>query len=173
MFRSLFIYSSTDGHTKTICENIISYAPSTSSIKLISLNEVSNIKISEYDKIIIGASIRYGRHNRKVLDFVKKNKNALDLKKTAFFSVNVVARKLEKNSPTTNPYVIKFLKKTNWKPNNIAVFAGKVDYPNYNFINKNIIRFIMMITNGPTDTSQSFEFTNWEEVKKFAKDIKI
>ena len=141
MFRSLFIYSSTDGHTKTICENIISYAPSTSSIELISLNEVSNIKISEYDKIIIGASIRYGRHNRKVLDFVKKNKNVLDLKKTAFFSVNVVARKLEKNSPTTNPYVIKFLKKTNWKPNNIAVFAGKVDYPNYNFINKNIIRF--------------------------------
>ena len=53
MFRSLFIYSSTDGHTKTICENIISYAPNTSSIKLISLNEVSNIKISEYDKIII------------------------------------------------------------------------------------------------------------------------
>ena len=173
MFRSLLIYSSTDGHTKTICENIISHALSTSSIKLISLDEIRNIKISDYDKIIIGASIRYGRHNRKVLDFVKKNKNILDLKKTAFFSVNVVARKLEKNSPTTNPYVIKFLKKANWKPKNVAVFAGKVDYPNYNFINKNIIRFIMMITKGPTDTSQSFEFTNWEEVRKFAKEIEI
>jgi len=173
MFRSLLIYSSTDGHTKTICENIISHALSTSSIKLISLDEIRNIKISDYDKIIIGASIRYGRHNRKVLDFVKKNKNILDLKKTAFFSVNVVARKLEKNSPTTNPYVIKFLKKVNWKPKNVAVFAGKVDYPNYNFINKNIIRFIMMITKGPTDTSRSFEFTNWEEVKKFAKEIEI
>jgi len=173
MFRSLLIYSSTDGHTKTICENIISHALSTSSIKLISLDEIRNIKISDYDKIIIGASIRYGRHNRKVLDFVKKNKNILDLKKTAFFSVNVVARKLEKNSPTTNPYVLKFLKKTNWKPKNVAVFAGKVDYPNYNFINKNIIRFIMMITKGPTDTSQSFEFTNWEEVRKFAKEIEI
>ena len=72
MFRSLLIYSSTDGHTKTICENIISHALSTSSIKLISLDEIRNIKISDYDKIIIGASIRYGRHNRKVLDFVKK-----------------------------------------------------------------------------------------------------
>tara|TARA_Y100001958_G_C21018534_1_gene395990 strand:+ start:203 stop:661 length:459 start_codon:yes stop_codon:yes gene_type:complete len=152
---------------------MISYASSTSSIELVSLDEASNLNISQFDKIIIGASIRYGRHNRKVLHFVKKNKNLLDLKKTAFFSVNVVARKLKKNSPATNPYVIKFLKKTNWKPKNVAVFAGKVDYPNYNFINKNIIRFIMMITKGPTDTSRSYEFTNWEEVKKFAKDIEI
>ena len=63
------------------------------------------------------------------------------------------------------------LKKTNWKPNKLSVFAGKVDYPNYNFINKIVIRFIMMITKGPTDINNSYEFTNWENVRKFAKEL--
>ena len=104
--------------------------------------------------------------------YVIKNIHILETKKTAFFSVNVVARKEEKSTPETNPYVKKFLAKTKWKPDKVAVFGGKVDYPNYNFVNKNVIRFIMMITNGPTNTDNSYEFTNWEMVKKFALELK-
>ena len=29
----------------------------------------------------------------------------------------------------------------------------------------------MFITKGPIDTSKSFEFTNWDNVKKFAQEI--
>ena len=167
----LIIYSSIDGHTKKICETIKENLPSGNKFKLISLDEALYFNLENCEKIIIGASIRYGRHNKKVLDFIIKNKNILDLKKTAFFSVNVVARKEEKSTPETNPYVLSFLKKTNWKPNKLSVFAGKVDYPNYNFINKIVIRFIMMITKGPTDINNSYEFTNWENVRKFAKEL--
>ena len=167
----LIIYSSTDGQTKKICEKIIKNLPSGNKFKLVSLDEALYFNLEKCEKIIIGASIRYGRHNKKVLDFIIKNKNILDLKKTAFFSVNVVARKEEKSTPETNPYVLSFLKKTNWKPNKLSVFAGKVDYPNYNFINKIVIRFIMMITKGPTDINNSYEFTNWENVRKFAKEL--
>ena len=167
----LIIYSSTDGQTKKICETIKENLPSGDKFKLISLDEALYFNLEKCEKIIIGASIRYGRHNKKVLDFITKNKNILDLKKTAFFSVNVVARKEEKSTPETNPYVLNFLKKTNWKPDKLSVFAGKVDYPNYNFFNKIVIRFIMMITKGPTDINNSYEFTNWENVRKFAKEL--
>ena len=167
----LIIYSSTDGQTKKICETIKENLPSGNKFQLISLDEALHFNLEKCEKIIIGASIRYGRHNKKVIDFIIKNKNILNLKKTAFFSVNVVARKKEKSTPETNPYVLKFLKKTNWKPNKLSVFAGKVDYPNYNFINKIVIRFIMMITKGPTDINNSYEFTNWENVRKFAKEL--
>jgi len=67
--------------------------------------------------------------------------------------------------------MLKFLKKTNWEPNNKAVFAGKIDYPKYGFIDKQIIRFIMILTNGPTDTSKSYEFTDWSKVDQFAREI--
>ena len=171
MSKSLIIYSSTDGHTKTICERIINFSNDKDVVKIVSLNEVSKFEISEFDKIVIGASIRYGKHSKELYKFIKLNKNILDRKKNAFFSVNVVARKSEKNSPETNPYIKKFLKISNWSPKKIGVFAGKVDYPKYDFFDKYIIKLIMFITKGPTDISQSYEFTDWSKVDIFAKEL--
>ncbi len=171
MSNSLIIYSSTDGHTKTICERIKSLSKDQHTIRIKSLDEAIETDLSEFDKIVIGASIRYGRHSKLLYKFIKFNKGLLEKKKSIFFSVNVVARKPEKNTPDTNPYVIKFLKISDWKPDKLAVFAGKVDYPKYNFIDKYIIKLIMFITKGPTDTTQSYEFTDWSKVDDFAKEL--
>ncbi len=169
MYKTLIIYSTTDGQTKNICKRIKKISKNIENIKIISLTKISDENLNFYEEIIIGASIRYGKHNSKVYSFIELNKNILKSKKTAFFSVNVVARKLEKNSPDTNPYMKNFLKKTDWRPDRLAVFAGKVDYPNYSFFNKLVIRLIMYLTKGPTDTSKSYEFTDWRKVDEFAK----
>ena len=169
MSNILIIYSTTDGHTKTICERIKKFLINGNFVELLSLEDAKKVDLYNFEKIIIGASIRYGKHSRELYKFINLNKNILDQKKSAFFSVNVVARKPEKNTAETNPYVNKFLKISKWKPNKISVFAGKVDYPNYNFFDKYIIKFIMFITKGPTDTSQSYEFTDWSKVDDFSK----
>ena len=171
MISSLIIYSSTDGHTKIICKRIIDFLKDRNIAKLVSLNDAKNLDLSEFDKIIIGASIRYGKHSEDLYKFIELNKNTLNEKESIFFSVNVVARKPEKNTPDNNPYIKKFLKISKWKPKKIGVFAGKVDYPNYNFFDKYIIKLIMFITSGPTDTSQSYEFTDWSKVEDFAKKL--
>ena len=171
MSGSLILYSSTDGHTKTICERIKNFSKNKEMIKIISLQEEANLDLSTFDKIIIGASIRYGRHSKELYKFIRSNKEILNKKDNVFFSVNVVARKPEKNKPDTNPYIKKFLKISKWEPKKIGVFAGKVDYPKYNFFDKYIIKFIMFITKGPTDTSRSYEFTDWAKVDDFAEQL--
>ena len=133
MLSSLIIYSSTDGHTRAICERIINFSKNKSIDKIVSLNEALKLDISKYDMLIIGASIRYGKHSKQLYKFIKLNKSILDKKDSVFFSVNVVARKPEKNTPDTNPYIKKFLKISKWTPKKIGVFAGKVDYPKYGF----------------------------------------
>tara|TARA_Y100000591_G_C21420097_1_gene491735 strand:- start:80 stop:601 length:522 start_codon:yes stop_codon:yes gene_type:complete len=168
---SLIIYSTTDGQTKKICETIKDNSINKNSYEIISLEDAFNKEIEKYDEIIIGASIRYGRHSPKVYKFIKNNKKFLEKKKSAFFSVNVVARKPEKNTPETNPYIRKFLKKSSWQPKKLGVFAGKIDYPRLGFINKNVIRLIMLITNGPTNTNNTYEFTDWYKVKKFINEF--
>ena len=168
----LIIYSSTDGHTKKICERIANFLNDGNLVKLLSLEDAIKIDLSNFEKIIIGASIRYGKHSKELYKFINLKKNILDQKKSAFFSVNVVARKSEKNTAETNPYINKFLEISKWKPNKIRVFAGKVDYPNYNFFDKYVIKFIMFITKGPTDTSRSYEFTDWSKVDEFSKEFK-
>ena len=171
MSGSLIIYSSVDGQTKTICKRIINFLNDGDIVRLASLDEAIKLDLSEFNKIIIGASIRYGKHSKKLYNFIDNNKIILDQKESSFFSVNVVARKSEKNSPETNPYIKKFLKISKWTPKKVGVFAGKVDYPNYGFFDKYIIKLIMFITKGPTDTSQSFEFTDWSKVDDFAKEL--
>ena len=172
MSKFLIIYSTTDGHTKMICQRIKNFLSDGNLVELLSIEDSKKVDLSNFEKIIIGASIRYGKHSKALYKFINLNKNILDQKKSAFFSVNVVARKPEKNTAETNPYINKFLKISKWKPNKIRVFAGKVDYPNYNFFDKYIIKFIMFITKGPTDTSQSYEFTDWSKVDEFSKEFR-
>ncbi len=168
----LIIYFSVDGHTKKICQRIADLLKGSKKVKLVSINGIKKINLVSFKKIIIGASIRYGKHPRELYEFIRLNKIILDKRQSVFFSVNVVARKPEKNTPETNPYINKFLKISKWKPNKIGVFAGKVDYPNYTFFDKYIIKFIMFITKGPTDTSKSYEFTDWSKVDDFSEELK-
>lgn len=166
MKKKLILYSTTDGQTLKICERIKTIV--SSEIDIVSLDNIKSIKLDLYDLVILGASIRYGKHKLEVSNFVLNNKEVLESKKTAFFSVNAVARKNNKNTPESNPYILKFLKQTNWKPDYVEVFAGKINYPKYNLIDKYIIRFIMWITKGPTNIKNVYEFTDWAKVDHFA-----
>ena len=173
MKKCLIIYSTTDGHTKKICEHIIDQIGGLQETTLMTITDTSHEELTKYDNIIIGASIRYGKHKKEVHEFINKNLDTINSKNNYFFSVNAVARKDNKNTPETNPYVIKFLKQTAWSPTHTGVFGGKVDYPKYRFFDKQIIRFIMWLTKGPTDITKSYEFTDWNSVTTFSKKIAV
>jgi len=168
----LILYSTTDGHTKKICQTLRSVVEQCGhDATLISIDDESQEDLSQFDKIVVGASIRYGKHNKKIFDFVARNRQLLENKPSAFFSVNVVARKPDKNKPENNPYVKQFLKKVPWRPNEVAVFAGKIDYQKYRFLDRLTIRLIMYITNGPTHPKTVADFTDWEKVERFGRII--
>ncbi|MSQ92615.1 MAG: menaquinone-dependent protoporphyrinogen IX dehydrogenase, partial [Gammaproteobacteria bacterium] len=92
-------------------------------------------------------------------EFIRANQALLESRPSGFFSVNLVARKPDKNAPDSNPYVKKFLSKTPWKPRLVGVFAGNLDYPRYGTFDRAMIRLIMLMTDGPTD---------WDEVRRYA-----
>jgi menaquinone-dependent protoporphyrinogen oxidase len=162
------VYSTVDGQTLKICNKLREVLQQNiQEVDLISIDDF-NEDITKYDKLVLGASIRYGVHNDKVIEFIKANKKELDSVKTAFFSVNLVARKPEKNTPETNPYVVKFFKTIDWKPTIVEVFAGKLDYKKYSFFDRKMIQLIMWMTKGPTNTEAEIEYTNWEKVNEFA-----
>ncbi len=172
MAKILIIYSTTDGHTLKICQRLQQVMEQQAhQVTLVSVNDEFNVDMKPFDKIVIGASIRYGKHSTQVYDFIKSNMEILENKPSAFFSVNVVARKPEKNKPETNPYMKKFQKKTAWQPKELAVFAGKIDYQKDSFRDRQIIRFMMWLTKGPTQLDTNMEFTNWEAVETFGQRI--
>jgi len=172
MARILVIYSTTDGHTIKICHVLQQVIEQNGhQVTVVSIDDAGQAALQDFDKIVIGASIRYGKHNQQVFDFIRDNQALLESKANAFFSVNIVARKPAKNRPETNPYLKKFLRQIAWRPRQLAVFAGKLDYPKYGVVDRFMIRFIMWITDGPTDPTTVVEFTDWETVKTFGQQI--
>jgi menaquinone-dependent protoporphyrinogen oxidase len=170
MAKIIILYASTDGHTRKICNRLQQVIEQLGhQVTLVCIDDEAQVDLQTFDKIVIGASIRYGKHSPKITDFINRNKQLLDSKPNAFFSVNIVARKPEKNQPDTNPYMLKFLKKITWHPKELAVFAGKLDYPKYSFFDRTMIRLIMFITKGPTDPTAVIEFTDWQQVESFGR----
>ena len=169
----LILYSTVDGHAKHICEYAQKKLADKKEIVIASMDDYGEYNVADFDEILVGASVRYGYHRKNVYQFVTSNKEELDKKKTAFFSLNLTARKPEKSTPETNPYIMKFLKKVNWEPDIQAVFAGRLDYPSLNCPNRLAILLIMAITNGPKDLSKVHDFTNWAKVDEMVESIMV
>jgi len=167
----LLAYYSVYGYTCKICETMQADLKGRGhQVDVVPLKG-GNADAARYDVIVIGASIRNGKHNPAVSEFIRANQAILQSRPSAFFSVNLVARKPDKNTPETNPYLKKFLARMPWKPRLVGVFAGNLDYPRYGAVDRNVIRLIMWMTGGPTDPRARVEFTDWDEVRRYAAKI--
>ncbi|AJJ11148.1 flavodoxin domain protein [Yersinia rohdei] len=167
----LILYSSRDGQTKTIASYIAKELSATATCEIQDLADVAQIDLSKYQQVMIGASVRYGHFNPSLNKFVNKHIAQLNQMPSAFFAVNLTARKPEKRSPQTNAYVRKFLLSTPWQPTLCSVFAGALRYPRYRWIDRVMIQLIMRMTGGETDTSKEVEYTDWQQVSSFAQDF--
>ena len=170
MTKALFIYSSREGQTKKILR-YIEQELSHLTVETLDLHSAEHIDFEQYDKVLIGASIRYGHLNKRLYQFIERHKDKLESGKVGFFCVNLTARKEDqgKDTPEGSAYIRKFLVKSPWKPELIGVFAGALYYPRYNWFDKIMIKFIMSMTGGETDTSKEVEYTNWKKVALFAQ----
>jgi menaquinone-dependent protoporphyrinogen oxidase len=169
MAHILIAYATTDGHTRQICDRLRQWIEPQGhrvSVKLITDTGAADLEAA--DAVVLGASIRYGKHKPEVAEFIARHRAALEAKPNAFFSVNVVARKPGKDRAEGNPYLQKFLRRIAWKPQRLDVFAGRIDYPSYGWLDRTMIRLIMWMGKGPTDPTSVTEFTDWKRVEAFA-----
>lgn len=167
--KNLLIYSTHDGQTLKIAKVIAQDL--SGDTQVVSLEDAFSLDLADYDKVLIGASIRYGHFNKQLYRFIEANKEVLMAKQAAFYSVNLTARKEGKDTPEGSSYIQKFLQKSNWQPSMIGVFAGALYYPRYKFVDRMMIKLIMTLTKGETDTSKEVEYTNWDNVKRFSQNF--
>jgi menaquinone-dependent protoporphyrinogen oxidase len=169
MSKVLILYSTTDGHTHRVCDVIAAELQRHGNdVTIADMLDEPQPDPADFDKVVIGASIRYGKHAPIVSDTIARRLDALQSRPSVFFSVNLVARKPNRDRADNNPYVKKFLAGIAWQPDEVAVFAGKLDYPAYALADRLVIQLIMWMTKGPTDPSTVREYTDWDQVKRFA-----
>lgn len=166
----IIVYASHDGQTQKISNALGAHLRETGvSAKIIAVEDCTEAMLADSDIIVFGAPIRYGKHLPVMVNFLQQHRTVIDDKITAFFSVNLTARKAHRNTPKTSNYTKKLFKQLDWQPDEADVFAGKIDYSAYGFFDTLMIRFIMWMTKGPTDPNTVQEFTDWQRVTTFAK----
>ncbi|MBA8066041.1 menaquinone-dependent protoporphyrinogen IX dehydrogenase [Enterobacter hormaechei] len=170
--KTLILFSTRDGQTREIASYLASELKELGIYSdVVNLNRTEQIAWQDYDRVVIGASIRYGHFHPALDRFVKKHTAELAQLPGAFYSVNLVARKAEKRTPQTNSYTRKFLLSSPWQPDIGSVFAGALRYPRYRWYDRFMIRLIMKMTGGETDTRKEVVYTDWAQVASFAREI--
>lgn len=169
MARVLITYGTTEGQTAKIAEVIADvmhdhgHDPQT-----VDITGLDDTVPDGYDALIVGASIHMGKHDKHVVDFVRRNLETLERLPSAFFSVSLAAHG---DTQEAQGYVEEFAEETGWHPDKTAMFGGALLYTHYGFIKRHMMKKIARDKPGHlgTDTSRDYVYTEWDAVKRFAE----
>ena len=170
----LVLYMSRGGHTariaRRVCEGV---AEAGGRAEMMDINEAvhEGVEWGRYDVVAFGAPVLYGTYHESVFEFIRQHRAALDARPNSFFNVSVVARTPEKATVEGNRYLQKFLQLSPWRPKDLKVIAGKVDYPSWAWYERIMIQMIMKFTHGPTDPRAVIDYTNWDDVRAYGKHL--
>ncbi|WP_367433126.1 menaquinone-dependent protoporphyrinogen IX dehydrogenase [Snodgrassella alvi] len=168
----LLIYSSRFGYTKKIAQKLeAQWTAAGITVDIVNLADAPILQSGEYDKIIIGASIRYGHYAAALAPWIIRNQHILNSTPSAFYSVSILANKPHRNTPQTHTYTRKFFAKSPWQPQTIGIFAGELHYARYNLIDRYMMRLVMKLNKGETNLNAHIEYTDWKKVREFGEQI--
>jgi len=173
MARILILHSSIDGHTKRIAQRIGAVLASEGHVATLRSADApaAGCEMERCDGVVIGAAIRYGHYAPCLEPLVRDHREAIEARPNAFFSVCLTAGGPGARPKAARRYVDELMGKTGWRPGVSAIFAGALQYRHYNLFTRSVIRLIMTITGGDTDTSRNYEYTDWQAVDRFAEDF--
>ena len=170
----LVLYCSLRGHTarvaRRLCESIVTAG---GRAEMMEIKEAAHegVEWDRHDVVVLGAPVVYGTYDKAFLEFVRAHKAQLDAKPNSFFNLSVVARTPAKATVEGNRYMQKFLKISPWKPKDLKVIAGKVNYPAWRWYDVLMIQLIMKLTHGPTDRRTVIDYTNWDDVDAYGHHV--
>lgn len=122
-----------------------------------------------YIGAVLGASVHQEHHQSNFVQLLKSNHAWLNGIPTALFSVSLAAASIDGESRDEAQKLLDDLAAdSNIEPALTRCIAGALLYTRYDYLKRMIMRLITKREGGPTDTSQDYEFTDWDDVALFA-----
>ncbi len=170
MPRILVVYASIDGQTARIAERIAATLQAMGHEVTVRSHDALEVlwETSTHDAVIVGGAIRYGRHAPGLERMVRDRLADLAGRPSAVVSVCRSAGGPGARPKAARRYLGEFLKRTGWHPPLEESFAGALLYRRYKPFIRFVIRLIMAMAGGDTDTSRDYEYTDWGAVERFA-----
>jgi menaquinone-dependent protoporphyrinogen oxidase len=173
MARVLILYGTTDGHTRQIAESLgDTLRMGGVDADVVDAAEV-NPSVAAYTGVIVAASVHAGRYQRSVEYWVRAHARELNELPTALVSVCLsIAKPSPKVLADLDAIVNRFRKTTGWRPSRVKHVAGALLYTQYNFFKRWLMKRIVSQHGGDTDVSKDYQYTDWQDVKRFAEEFR-
>ena len=121
--------------------------------------------------VVLVAAVRYGLPLPEAEQFLASYRTLREPPQLVLLSVNLTARKPGKDTVEGNVYLRKSIKRHRLAPVLALAIAGRLDYSRYGWFDRQLIRFIMKLTGGPTDPATCIDYTPWGVVDDIARRI--
>lgn len=167
-------YATRDGQSRRIAEHIFRRLAESEMLappQDVAVTRPAPADLAAASVVVLVAAVRYGRHLPEADRFLATYRSLNLPPPLALASVNLTARKPAKTTATGNPYLRKVIARHRLAPALAVAFAGRLDYRRYSWLDRQIIRFIMLLTRGPTNPDTCVEYTSWGAVDEFAARI--
>jgi menaquinone-dependent protoporphyrinogen oxidase len=167
-------YATRDGQSRRIAERIASRLAENGIPALphdLAVASANARKLVEARLVVVVAAVRYGRPLPEAEQFLESYRALRHPPLLVLLSVNLTARKPGKDTADGNPYLRKSIARHRLAPALALAIAGRLDYSRYGWLDRQLIRFIMKLTGGPTDPKTCIDYTPWHVVDDLAARI--
>lgn len=174
MARVLLCYASSEGQTRKIAARLKDrLCDGGHEVILRDLRATPQAQpIEPCGAVVLGASVHYETHPGLVKRFVRAHRDQLTRIPSTFFSVSLSAGGLgPKGVRTAERYVARFLRACRWHPTRVALFGGALLYTRYSWWKRLLLKVIVGLGGGETDTSRDHEYTDWGAVDRLADNV--
>jgi menaquinone-dependent protoporphyrinogen oxidase len=176
MSRVLLVYASKYGQTQKIAEVMASTLRELGhSVELLNTasEKALTVTSADVDALLVGAPVYAGNFPKSMRVWARGNQELLRAKPSAFFSVclGVLEKENAQAQADERKFVETFTTALGWKPMMTRVLAGGLPYTKYWLPIRWMMRRISRKAGGDTDTHRDYEYTDWVEVRQFARDF--
>jgi menaquinone-dependent protoporphyrinogen oxidase len=166
----LLLFASTHGHTEKIATRIARGLEAAGADVDLRRADGPEPALAGYDAVVAGGSIHAGHHQKELTHWAKRHAATLNGMPTAFFSVSLTpADDTPEAWATARRYIDELSEATGWTPDRAESFAGALQYLEYDFFTRLLIRLMMRHGGHPTDASRDYDYTDWDAVDAFAE----
>jgi menaquinone-dependent protoporphyrinogen oxidase len=172
MSRALIIYGTTDGHTRKIADVLAeTFRSEHWDVVLRDARDVGPRDSPDgCDRVIVAASIHAGGYQRAVKRWVRAHAQHLNHTHSAFLSVCLgILEPRPEARHEVREIMERFLHRSGWEPSVAKTVAGAVPYTRYSWLKKWVMKRIAAKSGGGTDTTRDYEYTDWDDLRAFAR----
>lgn len=173
----LVLFATREGQTEKVALHIGTHLRDAGAeVQLVNaadLTSLANIEPAGYDHLVFGASMHAGGIEKELVDFVNRHQGTIEHAARSFFLVLLSAA--TSDPQLREKWLLDARKKMDEQLqvsfDEVEMIAGALKYSKYPLPLKWLMRQIARKAGSDTDISRDYEYTDWQQVARYAQKL--